>query len=322
MPSQSVRFWKRHKKKIFKIFAEEQPDVILSTSPQHSMHWAAKSIKRRHPEKLWVADFRDPYTIDIRYAPAGISKFMFPFHRMFERSIYDRADLLIHAIPLHARWARYVFTEAREKIHILTNGIPENLINYVKAKDKNTNSAFTISSVGRIDDDNASKLALMALRLLKEGFNIQLRLVGQKPHLPQNLKDQLGDRLVLTGPVNHDTALSEISSSDLLVSCLSEERSRVYGISSKLFEYLATGKPILSINPTRPDRVFAREFENIVFLGNPTVNDLCGTVPGLMKQDKNLSAPEVSDICKRFNRREQVARLAEDISKWLDGSYR
>lgn len=322
VPSQSVLFWKKRKKKIFKIFKEEQPDVILSTSPPHAMHWVAKSIKRRWPEKLWVADFRDPYTIDTRYAPAGISKFMFPLHRIFERSVYDSADLLTHAIPLHARWARYVFPEAREKIYILTNGIPENLINCAKTEEKKTNSIFIISSVGSIDNDNANKLASMARLLLKEGLNIQLRFVGKKPYLKQNLIDELRDRLVQTGPVNHDIALSAIATSDLLVSCLSEDRSKVYGLSSKLFEYLATGKPILIINPSRSDRVFAREFKNIVSLENPTVNELCKTVPEMMKQDMNLSTSEVAAICQRFNRKEQVARLAEEISKSLDRWYR
>jgi len=322
VPSQSVFFWKRYQKKIFKMIAEEQPEVILSTSPQHAMHWVAKSIKQKYSEKIWVADFRDPYTIDRRYAPAGISKIMFPFHRMFERSIYDRADLLIHAIPLHARWARHIFPEAREKIHILTNGIPESLISYVKAQDKNTNPAFTISSVGHIDDDNAGKLATMVLRLLNEGFDIQLRLVGPKPHLPQNLKEQLGNRLILTGPVNHDTALSEIASSDLLTSCLSQERSRVYCLSSKLFEYLATGKLILSINPSRPDRVFARGFKNIVCLEDPSVDKIYEIVSGLMQQEAHVSEALLEKIHGRFSRKKQVAGLAKKINKLLDVSCR
>ena len=61
------------------------------------------------------------------------------------------------------------------------------------------------------------------------------------------------DRLILRGSVSHREALREVAGADVLLKYDDLERAKVSGLSSKLFEYLSTGRPIVAINPTRAD---------------------------------------------------------------------
>jgi hypothetical protein len=45
-------------------------------------------------------------------------------------------------------------------------------------------------------------------------------------------------------------------------------------LSSKLFEYLSVGKPIVVINPTASDQRFLRSFQGVSVLNSPGANEL------------------------------------------------
>jgi hypothetical protein len=72
--------------------AAEPADVLVTTSPYNSTHLVGLDWRRRHPQGVWVADFRDPWTQPWRRHIAT------PFHRhlalQHERAIARHADLL------------------------------------------------------------------------------------------------------------------------------------------------------------------------------------------------------------------------------------
>jgi hypothetical protein len=74
--------------------------------------------------------------------------------------------------------------------------------------------------------------------------------------------------------LDHREALAELLGVGVLVAVLSPADSRALLLSSKLFEYLACGKPIVIINPSRPDRQFLRPMQGVRLLSMPSVVEL------------------------------------------------
>ena len=60
------------------------------------------------------------------------------------------------------------------------------------------------------------------------------------------IKDQQVDNVEICDPVNRDSLLIEYSNTDILFLCLNDKAAFLKVLPSKLFEYAATGKPILA----------------------------------------------------------------------------
>src|SRR5437016_5730976 len=127
VPDISIRFWRKHREHALKRVRAIQPEVIITTSPPHSIHdlglWLAAQTGIP-----WVADFRDPYLIDDRFRPMGLGLLRLRAHLRFAAAIYRRAWLITHAIPIQARWAGWRLPFARERIRVLTNAFPTELL--------------------------------------------------------------------------------------------------------------------------------------------------------------------------------------------------
>ena len=75
-----------------------------------------------------VADVEEPFTIDGRFGPRGLRRLRSGAYRSIEEHVYRSSDLVLHAIPLHARWARLRFGDARERIKTLMMRVPSLLV--------------------------------------------------------------------------------------------------------------------------------------------------------------------------------------------------
>jgi len=134
VPDVSIHSWRRFRTQSLSHVQTIKPDVILTTSPPHSNHdigaWLA--METGIP---WMADFSDPYLTDDRFRPRGLGKLRWAAHERFTQLIYRRAWLITHAIPIQARWARLSYPFARDRIRILTNGFPLELLEDLAAND-------------------------------------------------------------------------------------------------------------------------------------------------------------------------------------------
>ena len=316
VPDPSVYFWRSAKTRDRAIRTVEAvgPDVILTSSPPHSNHDIGRWLSEQ-TSISWVADFRDPYIIDPRYCPTGIRRIRWGAHRRFEESVYQHAAMTVHAIPIQARWARRVYPFARDRVRILTNGCPPEIAQGRVEPDVTPGGRKSVRVVGVIGDDEAIELATAVSSLAKSSTDIELRLVGRPTAVHDRLRDMLGDRLVVTGLIPHDQALRQIAGADVLVCPLSAARSRNLLLSSKLFEYLATGKPTIVINPTLPDRQFLRRVPFARVLDHPSVDGVAAAIRESLESHHESQSGVIDRFRQAYNRREQVRRLAG----WLDG---
>lgn len=315
VPDVAIKFWRGVRREVLARVKELQPDAIITASPAHSVHDLGLWLAERSGVP-WVADFQDPYLIDTRYRPRGLGLTRGDAHRNFESRIYRSASKIVLAIPIHARWARMKYPFARDKIVTVTNGCPTNLADGSVVPDVTPGGRLSLRVVGFTRDREALTLARATKSLVAAGKNVELRLVGPLKYKSAPLVRELGDRVVCTGLIPHDKALSQIAGADVLICILSAERSKVMGLSSKLFEYLSTGKPVIVVNPTVPDRQLLRSVGGGVrMLSNPDVEQMAEALLWSLSPAAPPTADQTENFKSRYNRRTQMKRVAGLLSE-------
>jgi glycosyltransferase involved in cell wall biosynthesis len=112
---------------------------------------------------------------------------------------------------------------------------------------ENDNTAFTITYMGNFYGERNPKNFLQALnKLLKKDSTkkIQIQLVGVKTHF--EIPESLQERVLVIPSVAHDKAIEMMQKSDALL-LIHPANGRKGVFTGKLFEYLATLKPIIAL---------------------------------------------------------------------------
>lgn len=318
VPDPSITFWRRQREQVLARVNALRPDVVLTTSPSHSVHdlglWLAAETGIP-----WVADFRDPYLIDNRFQPRGLGRLRMAAHRRFEESIYRRAWLITHAIPVHARHARRRYPFARERIQTLTNGFPMEMLpgkEEVASADRvrAAGTRRTILVTGTIPETALRRLARAVARLAERLPEVQLSMLGKRPDCESELRGLLGDRLHLPGYVPHAESVRAIRRAAVLVNFLDDFRRRSRLLSTKLFEYLASGNPVLAVNSSRADRLLLWRATGVMQLIEPDDNALGAALEKLLSGEVQREPGELERFRAAFHWPGRAAQLA----RWLD----
>jgi glycosyltransferase involved in cell wall biosynthesis len=312
VPDVDVRWWPRWTPRLHAILDELRPDVVLSSSPQHSLHEGGR-LAARHLDVPWVADFRDPLVDDPRYGPFGWRRVRrSAFHR-FERGIYDDADLVVHAIPLHHRIALERYAAVPTPKLLLTNGFPPGLVALCDRPRRPGRTRLCLA--GKTPDREFMALVGALGTLVAAGADVELVHMGEQPaHVSARATSVLGTRYTGLGLVPHATALEHIAEADVLLSVLSSERSRMMLLSSKLFEYLATGRPVIAVNPTQSDRALLADYPAALVVDDPGHD----AVHAALEQALAPLAPAPPEWLERFRRTYDRSALAARYAEALD----
>lgn len=284
------------------------PDVVISSSPPHSIHWLARSVAGK-VNVPWVADFRDPFTVDKRFRRTMANPFARYLLHRFERAIYNDARIITHAIPIHERFARMKYPLCRSKIKLLTNGIPDSLVKAVDATppvdlaQKENLKVFSSSNLSW----SVIRTICSALSLAFTESEIELRFCGNRP---SGLEEKFsGVSICYLGRVPHSEAVLETSQADLLISHLPKHQSEGLGLSSKLFEYLSVSRPVIHLNPTRPDRAFLKSWPQAITLENPTEQELREAFTASIELPADALMSDSSKFRKKYSRHDQCCKF-------------
>jgi len=239
-------------KKALEIIDKHKPLLIVTTGPPHSTHLIGVKIKEKHPDLNWVVDLRDPWT-EIFY-----NKFLKRTKGAkikdvaLETLVLTKADFVIAATPSIQK----IYSSRAQKMTTVLNGYDDKdffPLEDLKKKD------FTISFFGNmLPNQNLSGFwqaikELQTLGSLPSYFKI--RLVGNiAENIRANIKALDLDSLIEYKPfLNHLEAIIEMQKSNMLYLPIPIDEGNKLIITGKIFEYLATGRPILSIGPKDGD---------------------------------------------------------------------
>jgi glycosyltransferase involved in cell wall biosynthesis len=295
-------------KKACELIEKEGIGHVITTSPPHSTQLIGLRIKKKYPAIKWIADLRDPWT-DIYYYkkfyPTVISK---AIDLKFEKSVLNKADKIITV----GRSLKKIFSDkipgVNRKTEIITNGYDESDFTEVP---EIVPKRFTITYVGTLSDIYPIEGLIPALKTLQSsGKDFILRFVGTVSEKTRKLLlSEIPENCLEFLPyVIHTDAIKYMMSSSLLVLIIPLHQSNKSIITGKLFEYLATGKPIICLGPVDGDaaEIIATCRAGKTFAYYDTV-DISEFVTNAGK------LPEVSDekAVKNFSRLNLAKRISE-----------
>jgi glycosyltransferase involved in cell wall biosynthesis len=226
-------------------------DTIVTTGPPHSLHLIGLQLKQKHSIK-WVADFRDPWTQRGYHKKLKLSSFAQKKHKTLEATVLQTADeLLVTSLKTKTLFSELTSTP----ISVLTNGF-----DFEISSGTPLDSKFTLSHIGSLfEGRNPSVLWKVLSGLIKESEDFaktfQLNLIG-------SVSTEVLDTLCSYGLENYISNLGYVSHNDVLeyqrktqLLLLIEEDSKEteYIIPGKLFEYMASKRPIIAIGPESSD---------------------------------------------------------------------
>jgi glycosyltransferase involved in cell wall biosynthesis len=240
-------------KKACEIIANEDIKHIITTSPPHSTQLIGLKLKKKYPDIKWVADLRDPWT-DIYYYnqfyPTFISKFL---DRNFEKQVLMFTDKIITVGNSLKDLFATKMPGIMNKIVVITNGFDEDDFAGLTSSSP---AIFTISYIGTLSDSYPVSGFMEAYKnLIGNGYDIKLRFVGTiSPGQKALILSKSGDTLIEFIPyVNHQEAIKYMMESSVLLLIIPDHHSNKSIITGKLFEYIASVKPILCIGPKDGD---------------------------------------------------------------------
>lgn len=313
VPDQMTLYWRRVLPRLLEIAREVRPDAVLTTSPPHSVHTVGARVAEAAGAP-WVADYRDPHIIDRRFRPVGAGRMLFPLHIAAEKHVYSKASLVVHAIPFQQRFARRRYPSRADDMVVIENGVPVELTGLISDPDVAPDGVKSVRVIGSIDPPETDMLVEAVEKVNALGVPMELRLIGAVPADVEVLRTRLGEKLVTPGYLRHDQAIRQVAGADILVSFLGAERSKNLQLTSKHFEFLASGKPLVVINPTLPDRTLLHGMPGVFVLRRPSLEQI---VSALCEALRHPSRPveAVEAFRHQYSRRQQVATLAARLDQ-------
>ena len=220
-----------------------RPDIVLSSSYPYTSHLVALAVSRSMGVP-WVADFRDPWTENPQsdLLPRPLPQ----LNAWTERALVSRADRLI---VVDERLALVGLGPDDPRRVIIRNGVDEADFELAGADEVSPpTDRFRLTYVGSLYGTRDAEPVFEAIRRLVsagviDAQRFEVSLVGNV---------WLGDETVELGPVHvnrtgyvdHSRAVREMRSATAL---LFYAPASTWAPSGKIFEYLLSGRPILSI---------------------------------------------------------------------------
>ncbi|MEI6048204.1 MAG: hypothetical protein WCS03_04845 [Bacteroidota bacterium] len=248
------RGWNKYAyKKACEIVETERINHVITTSPPHSTQLIGLKLKKKYPAIKWIADLRDPWT-DIYYYkqfyPTFISK---GIDSALERKVLKKADRIITVGASLKTLFSLKVKGIENKTEVVTNGYDEADFAGLTSSSP---EIFKISYIGTLSDAYPINAFLDALDIFrKNGNDFILRFIGTVSQKQKELiLSKTGNAIVEFIPsVEHASAIRLMLDTSLLLLIIPDHQSNKSIITGKLFEYLATRKPILCLGPADGD---------------------------------------------------------------------
>jgi len=228
------------------IMKRKRIEVIYSTSPPQTALLVGYILHKRY-KIPWVVDFRDPWTRNTDYLDRNPTWLHRRITGGMERTFVHSSDKVIVVTDAMRDYLLSDYpTLPGHKVCIITHGFDESDFSQVTAE---VSENFTLVYVGLLDFDISPLLtALLNLRQEKpaQTQNWRLRLVGAitNGQALERVKDSgVKDMVEVVDYVPHKESLREM----LNASALLIHFRNTHASSSKIFEYMRAGRPILAL---------------------------------------------------------------------------
>lgn len=242
--------WVRPSVKFLKSYLKKHPvDAIVSTGPPQSMHLIGLELSKA-TGLPWLADFRDPWTKIFYFKHLELTHRSEAKHQALEKKVVDGATRVIAVSPMVKKDFEAITSTP---VELITNGFDEEDFNDPFEADEYFNITHTGLFASDGDPEILWKVLAAKCQEDKEFRKLlRIRLVGKTDQEIVNSIETagLGPNLVNLGYQSHEVAVREQRNASVLILPLRKEPEYEAVLPGKLFEYLASRRPILGIGQT------------------------------------------------------------------------
>ncbi len=298
---------------------ENPQDVLISTGPPHTMHLIARRLKRKTGIP-WLADFRDPWVkIDyMHHLP--LTTWAKRIHEKQERSVLLEADAVTIVTP---GWQADYQAIRPHGIHLVPNGYDPADFEGLQAY--RPTLPLTLLHIGQLNADRNPRPLWEAIANLHTQKRIspellQVKLIGAVDGVIRQEVEQKGIATYLDyhPSVPHSSVPQELKSAGALLLSINDTPTAKSILTGKVYEYLASGRPIICLGPKDGDaaRLMEETHSGQTFGRNET-QTLADHLLALIAQLKNGRLEVQQQNVEKYSRAsqaEEISRIASSIS--------
>jgi glycosyltransferase involved in cell wall biosynthesis len=248
--------WKKYAvKKALEIIDRQDIKLVISTSPPHSTQLIGKRLQKLR-KITWIADLRDPWT-DIYYYPLLQHSFISKrIDRYLEKKVLEKADRILTVNEdLQNLFLQKSANIKAKKFKILPNGFDPADFNELK---KEKSEYFRIVYTGTMTNQYEPDTFILALadfihsnEVVDIRFNITGKLTEEIRNKITSMK--LDDYFTHSPTLPHASINQVQKNADLLLLLIPKVSNDRAITTGKIYEYLATGNPVLCLGPQQGD---------------------------------------------------------------------
>jgi glycosyltransferase involved in cell wall biosynthesis len=226
-------------------------DAMITSGAPHSVHVTGR-VLHRATGVPWVADLHDPWTDISYYDEFPHTDWARRLDASLEQSVLADAGAVTTVSP---SWADLFASKADNDYTVVENGFDDRDF---AGLDEPLDDGFVLSHIGKLyasRTPTAVWQALAALRADDAIPDLTVRLVGTvDPAVRASIREHGLEPIVeIRDFVPHDEALRLMAGSALLLLVIEPFAQAKGMITSKLYEYLASERPVLGVGPPGGD---------------------------------------------------------------------
>ena len=293
-------------KKACEVIEDEKINIVVTTSPPHSTQLTGLRLKKRYPALKWIADLRDPWT-DIYYYklfyPTAIAK---KIDLCLEKKVLRTADRIITVSPALKKLFARKIQSSEDKIEVITNGY--DISDFINVNPE-TPEKLTITYTGTMSEAYPVDGLLEVLhKMQNSGTDFLFRFVG-------TVNDKIRKRIIMKAGdkhtefishVSHPEAIKYMAASTVLLLVIPHYPHNRLIITGKLFEYIASEKPVLCLGPVDGDAAEiiknCRAGVTAAYDDTRAIEEFFNNLPLIREQIDRSAAEQYSrsNLAKRF----------------------
>lgn len=317
-------FWYR-KKEILDIFRDQAPDVVFSTSDP----WSGGYIAGKYAKKLglkWVADFRDPWTIcSVRFPEKG------SFARMFEKRaeqwIVNHVDFMTFTAEVTEQKYIEHYPQLRGKTATVYNSFDLDVHEVIKPERKHElmkegQQEIHVLFLGSFRKLSTAESLIGMLAVIRDKAPdvyemIRIHSYGELEGTDLKLAKESGvdDRFITRSKVPNNQIQDEFDKADLLWLSTHPERDDI--VPAKLFDYLISGRPVLSVLSNPEVKDVLKDTKTGVQFHPDAIEEAADYLIGIAEKGEVDFDPDL-DAIQSYDAKHRADELSEILKEVMD----
>ena len=291
-----------------RITSKKKWDTIIATSSRLMTASLATYIAKQSNSKIYL-DIRDLFTDTINDVLKNkFLRILIPIFYSLEKWTFKSANKLNIVSPGFSNYIEKIAPKV--SISTYTNGVDEMFIKNNFLTKKNSSKPLILYA-GNIGDGQGLHRIIPDIANLMKDF--QFKLIGDgsaKKLLIDNDLFKSQTNIEISNPMLRNELIYEYQNADILFLHLNDHKAFLKVLPSKIFEYAATGKPIIAGVSGYAAEFLKEEVKGV------EVFDPCDVASMKIGLEKLLSGPKIidrHDFCLRYSRKKIMKKLAKDV---------